>query len=120
MNAPNGSEGTRDALLLASPVPERSNVESAPLETEDGQRLTGRVCSHFCIIENDRSEEVDMHESAPPQDCPGWPPAEPPEHGRGWPPTSLPHPISHVSEADSESCRTDQYSMAPTDSQQHQ
>jgi len=50
MNAPNGSEGTRDALPPASPVPERSNVKPAPLESEDGQRLAGRACSH-CISE---------------------------------------------------------------------
>ena len=120
MSAPTGSEGTRDALLPASPVPERSNVKKTPLESENGQRLAERACSHLCIIENDRSEEVDTPESTPPQDCPGWPPAEPPEHGRGWPPTSQPHPISHVIEGDSESCRTDQYNMAPTDSQQRQ
>jgi len=47
MNAPNGSEGTRDALPPASPVPERSNVKPAPLESENGQRLAGRACSHF-------------------------------------------------------------------------
>ena len=49
MSAPNGSEGTRDALLPASPVPERSNVKSTPLESENGQRLAERVCSHNWI-----------------------------------------------------------------------
>ncbi|MEI7990100.1 MAG: hypothetical protein WCI88_13770, partial [Chloroflexota bacterium] len=40
-----GSEGTRPALLSAGPVPERSNVKSAFIETPDGQRLAGRACS---------------------------------------------------------------------------
>ena len=49
MNAPNGSEGTRDALPSASPVPERSSQEPAPLESENGQRLAGRACSQYFV-----------------------------------------------------------------------
>ena len=47
MNAPNGSEGARPALLSAGPVPERSNVKKAPLESGIGQRLAERVCSQI-------------------------------------------------------------------------
>ena len=42
--APNGSEGTRPALLPAGPVPERWNTGFAFIETLDGQQVTGRAC----------------------------------------------------------------------------
>ena len=39
-----GSEGTRPAMLLAVPVPERWNVKLVVIEIPNGQRLTARAC----------------------------------------------------------------------------
>ena len=89
-------------------------------EVAKPQGLAPSACSHLCFTDSGHSDVADTPESGTPQECPGWPPAEPPEHGRGWPPSSQPHPISHVSESDSESCRTGQCNTEPTDPQQHQ
>jgi hypothetical protein len=77
-------------------------------------------CSSSGTSGDECSLEADRPESAPLQECPGHPEAEPPAHGRGWPPTARPDPISHVTETDSESYRTDRRKTPPTEDQQSQ
>ena len=48
--AANVSEGTRPALLPAGPVPEWWNFKLVFIETPDGQRLAGRACSQYIIL----------------------------------------------------------------------
>lgn len=111
-----------EVSLLASGVAPAREAEKAGGMTEvpQAQGLAPSACSHFSSIENACSEEDGRRESTLPQDLPGWPPAEPPEHGCGWPPSSQPHPIDHGKECGSESSRTSQCNMAPTEPQQYQ
>jgi len=102
-------------LAAADSVP---GAKRPSTECDAGRYSVDRIVRVIPAIENGCLAEADKPESETTQEHPGWPPAEPPEHGRGWPPTEQPHPISHVSESDSESCRTDQCNTLSTDSPQ--